>query len=200
MKEEDPLKALKDIRQMMHQSVRFLSLSGLSGVFAGVYALIAAYLAYQKTNRTFNLEYQREDQAYLVFLGLATVVLAVITAYFLTRQKAKKLGLKTWDESAKAGLINLSIPLVSGGVFCMALIHGDMAVLIVPVMLTFYGLALINASRHTFPMLKQLGILEITLGLISSFFLGYGLLFWSVGFGLLHIIYGSYMYFKFDRA
>jgi hypothetical protein len=44
-----------------------------------------------------------------------------------------------------------------------------------------------------------LGICEIGLGLIASIYMGYGLLFWAVGFGVLHIIYGIVMYMKYER-
>ena len=41
----DQLEALEDIRKMMKDSSRFLSLSGFSGVMAGIYALAGAGLS-----------------------------------------------------------------------------------------------------------------------------------------------------------
>jgi len=39
---------LESIRQLMERSVKFVSLSGLSGILAGIYALIGAVLAYRE--------------------------------------------------------------------------------------------------------------------------------------------------------
>jgi hypothetical protein len=45
-----------------------------------------------------------------------------------------------------------------------------------------------------------LGITEIILGLMSSWLIGYGLLFWAVGFGVMHIFYGLMMYFRYEAV
>jgi len=198
MEQKEHLEALQDIRSMMQRSVRFLSLSGLSGVFAGIYALVAAGLAYH------HIEEQASQGAsansmYLFQLAAACLVLAIITAYIFSLRKARKSGLKLWDETAFTAAISLSIPLVVGGLFCIAMIRMNIYGFVAPAMLIFYGLALVNVSQHTYPMMRQLGIMEIVLGLASSFLLGYGLIFWAIGFGLLHVVYGAYMYFKFDR-
>jgi uncharacterized membrane protein HdeD (DUF308 family) len=66
-------------------------------------------------------------------------------------------------------------------------------------MLIFYGLTLVNGSKYTLHDIRYLGILEIVLGLIAVFYLGYGIIFWSIGFGVLHILYGIYMWFKYDK-
>ncbi len=82
----------------------------------------------------------------------------------------------------------------------MVLIYYGIYFLIVPSMLIFYGLALINISKFTFNEISQLGIFEIVLGIISSFILNYPLLMWIIGFGVLHLIYGAYVYMKYERA
>ena len=66
-------------------------------------------------------------------------------------------------------------------------------------MLIFYGIALYNASKHTLSYVKYLGFTEIILGLISAMYPGDGFWFWVIGFGFMHIIYGSLMYFKYDK-
>lgn len=194
MDQKEHIEALKDIRDMMQRSVRFLSLSGLSGIMAGIYALITAYLAHLRLQDP-SLG-ARND---LIGLALACLVLAVGTAYFFTRQNARKKGLSMWDEAARLAMINLSIPLLAGGIFCIALLKANIYAFVAPATLLFYGLALVLSSRNTYPMIRQLGLWEIALGLMASFFLGHGILFWAIGFGLMHIIYGTYMYLKFDR-
>ncbi len=201
MEANEQLEALKDIRKMMNRSVRFLSLSGLSGLFAGLYALIAAYIVYDYLGGLVYIEiFSTDDLQFFIILAISTLFLAIFTAYFFTRRKAKKAGVSIWDETAKNALINLCIPLFVGGIFCLALINAGLFGLLAPVTLIFYGLSLVNASKHTFPVIRQLGLIEIALGLINAFFIGYGLIFWVIGFGILHIIYGLYMYYKYDRV
>lgn len=200
MEKKEQLEALLDIRQMMNKSVRFLSLSGLSGFFAGLYALIAGYLAYDRIGDIKSTTYASEDVVFFIQLALATLLFAIVTAFVFTKRKAAKHKLRMWDESAKNAMINLGIPLLAGGVFCLALINAGNFVLVAPVTLIFYGLALVNTSRYTYTQLRHLGLIEIVLGLLNAFFLGYGLLFWIVGFGVMHILYGTYMYLKFDRV
>lgn len=201
MDKNEQLRAIQDIRKMMNRSLRFLSLSGLSGLFAGLYALIAGAIVYEYMGGVLLLElYTAEDIQFFVLLAVITLFLAVSTAFILTRRKAQKEGLSVWDESAKNALINLSIPLFTGGILSLAFINYGLLGLLAPTTLIFYGLALVNVSRYTYPMIRQLGLIEISIGLVNAFFIGYGLIFWLLGFGVLHIVYGAYMYYKYDRV
>jgi hypothetical protein len=101
---------------------------------------------------------------------------------------------------AKLTIINLFIPLFVGGVFCMILLSHHLIYLIAPTTLLFYGLALFNAGKYTLKEVRYLGLTEMLLGLFASYYAGYGLLFWALGFGILHIIYGTVMYFKYERS
>lgn len=205
MKEQkEHLQTLNDIRSMMERSSRFISLSGLSGIFAGVFALGGAYFASGILNG-----FHRDDTGYIYDLGgmifalvldaAVVLLLSLFVGTFLTIRNSKKKGIKTWDSTAKRLLINLAIPLISGGLFCIILIYHGIFGLVAPATLIFYGLALLNASKYTFNDIRYLGICEIVLGLIASVYVGYGLLFWAFGFGVLHIIYGAVMYFKYER-
>lgn len=201
MDKHEHLEAIQDIRKMMNRSVRFLSLSGLSGIFSGFYALIAGFIVFRHTKGILISEtYSPKDIKFFIVLGAITLILAVSTAFLLTRRKAKREGVKLWDESAKNALINLFIPLFVGGILCIAFIIHGLNGLLAPTTLIFYGLSLVSASRFTFSTIRQLGMIEIALGLLNSFFIGYGLIFWVIGFGVFHIIYGIYMYYKYDRA
>ena len=126
-------------------------------------------------------------------------MVTILTAFYFTYRKASKNGVKLWDNTAKLAFINLAIPLFTGGIFCLGLMYHQLYGLLAPATLLFYGLALVNVSKHTFPQVRQLGILELMLGLLNVFFIGYGLIFWVIGFGLLHIVYGILMHFKYDR-
>lgn len=197
---------LASIRNMMERSTKFISLSGLSGVLAGVFALagsVVAYflLYYPKSPFGFHFSLANEQQTLVFLLITAAAVLACSLAVgaLFTIRKAKKSGLNYWDGNAKRLLINMSIPLVAGGVFILVLLSRGYFGIVAPASLLFYGLALVNASNFTLTDVRYLGICEIVLGLLCALFPGYGLIFWALGFGLLHIIYGTVMHNKYDR-
>jgi hypothetical protein len=195
---------LQDIKEMMSRSSRVISLSGISGIMAGVIALGSAYLAYITVYSGQNyLGYRRAtitNESLLILLGiaLATIVLTVSISLFFTIKKAKISSSSMWDSQTKRLLINLSIPLSTGGIFCLILLSKGYIGIIAPLTLIFYGLALVNASKYMLSDIKGLGLLEIVLGLLAAQFIGYGLLFWAIGFGVLHIIYGIIMHIKYD--
>ena len=207
-KESSPLETLSEIRLLMERSSRFISLSGLSGVFAGIYALAGAAAAYYYLNLDYNTprNYLYAEgtsfRSFVLFLAgdaLLVLILAVGTGILFTTLKAKKDGNSLFDAAAKKLIINLCIPLICGGIFCISMITHRTFGFIAPAMLIFYGLALINASKYTLTDVRYLGFIEIILGLISCFMIGYGLMFWAIGFGIMHIVYGTYMYFKYER-
>ena len=204
--EKDYLKDISEIRSIMEKSSRFISLSGLSGVMAGIYALIGFFVAYRLIYYSDEVLYgpltQRQVNDNLVWLILdaaLVLVFTLVTGIYFTTKKAKQQGVKTWDESAKRVIINLMIPLVIGGVFVVILYTRGFISLMAPSTLIFYGLALINASKYTFRDIRYLGFTEAGLGLIACAQPGYGLTIWAIGFGVLHIVYGALMYFRYER-
>lgn len=204
--ENDYRKDISEIRNMMERSSRFISLSGLSGILAGTYALIAAFIAFQIAYTVETIEYQemlvrnvRGKKLELILTAVTTLSLTIVTGLILTKQKAKKQGLVSWDQTAKKVVINLLIPLVVGGLLIIIFYQAGLIKWIAPMTLIFYGLGLINASHYTYRDIKLLGISEVILGLIACVFTGYGLIFWSLGFGVLHIVYGAFMYYKYDK-
>lgn len=205
----EPLEQLQQIRTMMERSSRFISLSGLAGVFAGFFALAGAGAFYAFLNNKLNYGYTDFAKSIPVDISLdlkrfvlldasAVVILSLLMAVFFTTRNAKNKGQTIWDAAAKRMVINLAIPLVAGGIYCLVLLHYGWFGLIAPTTLIFYGLALLNASKYTLDEIRWLGISEIVLGLIGCFFIGYGITLWAIGFGVLHIIYGLLMYSKYE--
>ncbi len=193
---------LSDIKNIMERSSRFLSLSGLSGIIVGIYALIGAGVAYRLLDyeNGFTVRYITLEQIKsLILIAITVLVASLLTSIFLTYRKAKKHKQQVFGSQAKRLLINMLIPLVTGAAFVLILIERRELLLAAPATLIFYGLALVNASKYTLHDIRYLGLLEIALGLLASYFVGYGLFFWSIGFGLLHIIYGLVMYLKYER-
>lgn len=201
MEAKDYLKDIQDIKSMMAQSSQFISLSGFSGILAGIYAIIGAVIAYFliENERSYYITLESTTFKYILLTALVVLVLSIGTAYLLTIRKAKKVGEKVWNPTSKRLIINFSIPLITGGIFSLLLLKNGYYGLIAPITLIFYGLACVNASKYTLRDVRYLGITQIILGLIATEFSGYGLYFWVIGFGICHILYGSIMHFKYDR-
>lgn len=205
--EQDYTRDLTEIRSMMERSTKFLSLSGLSGIMAGIYALVGAYVAYrlfyvENGSILYNIidrEEMTSEVENLLILALVILVMAIGTAVVLSLKKSKKDGEKIWNSAARRLVINMTIPLVTGGVFILILLSKGMYGFLAPATLIFYDLALVNASKFTFEEIKSLGIAQIILGLLASYFIEYGLLFWALGFGLMHIVYGIVMHLKYEK-
>ncbi len=199
-KEQDYIRDIAEIRSMMERSSRFLSLSGWAGIMAGIYALAGAFVAWKLLS--FNpdsIVYTTDTSVSLLLLGVIVLALAIGTAIADSFQKAKKRGEKAWNITSKRLLASMAVPLVTGGILVVILVLKGLMGLVAPLTLIFYGLALHNAGRYTFKEIKFLGIAEIFLGLVSSYFIEYGLLFWAAGFGVVHIIYGAYMFYRYKR-
>ena len=196
---------LAAIRQLMERSVKVISFSGLSGILAGIYALAGAALANYfmlpsaEAGRYSIEDFLRPGQL-VELLAIAAVVLlsSLLTGLWLTSKKARRLGVEMWDESGRRMIINLSIPLISGGIFILFLLARDYYGLLAPACLLFYGLALLNASQNLVDEMRYLGLSEIILSWIAMALPGYGLFFWAFGFGVLHILYGAILYRKYD--
>ena len=211
-KPHQQLEALEQIRSLMERSSRFISLSGLSGIVAGIFALLGAGALYAYLGMyPFSSKFLYYNQAratekwglslseFLIIDGMLVLSLAIVGGIFFTTRKAKRNNQAIWDPLTQRLLINLLIPLITGGVFCLALLYHGSIAYIAPVTLIFYGLALLNASKYTLNDIRYLGICEIALGLMGMFFLDNGLELWAFGFGILHILYGSMMYYKYER-
>jgi hypothetical protein len=201
------LETLQDIKKMMERSSRFISLSGLSGIAAGVFALIGAWFAYDHIYEYYanynenGYEGKEFQKLKLNLLALAAAVLtaALISSFYFTWRRTRHNHLPLWDLTSKRLAINMLIPLITGGLFILAMLQKNLWVYVAPASLIFYGLALVNAGKYTYTDVRYLGYCEIALGLINTQFTGYGLYFWAAGFGVLHIIYGFVMWWKYER-
>jgi len=207
MESKDYLNDITEIKDLMNKSSRFMSLSGLSGILAGIYALIGAWWVYDiiyATEMPSKDAYQsiviyELEMLEIVGVAIAVLLLSIITALVLSWRKAKKNNEKLWDATAKRLVLNFMIPLFTGGFFIIFLIEKEIYAFVAPLTLVFYGLACVNASKYTLGYVRYLGLTMIVLGLASVWFLGYGLHFWVLGFGVSHIIYGALMYFKYEK-
>jgi len=193
---------ISKIKDLMNRSSRFISLSGLSGILAGAYALTGALITYifllpepgtYLTVHSWNFRL-------IIALLITVAALSILTGFLLTSRKAKKNNEKIWDNTTKRLLINFLVPLTTGGIYILIKLNSQHYGLTGSLMLIFYGLALINASKYTLGNIKYLGYAQIILGLICAAMPGYGFWFWVIGFGFFHILYGSIMYIREQKA
>lgn len=205
MEKSKYLEDISEIKNIMNRSSRFISLSGMSGILAGMFALVGAYLAYMIVYESPNpnvigtdIILSTEQIFDLTILGISVMILALISGVLLSMRKAKKNGEKIWDTSSQRLIINFLIPLSTGALVCLIMIQKGLIIYVAPLTLLFYGLSCVHASKYTIGGVRYLGITIILIGLIATYFTGYGLLFWAIGFGLCHIIYGALMYFKYE--
>ncbi|UOG73993.1 hypothetical protein MTX78_17945 [Hymenobacter tibetensis] len=206
----DPLAQLTEIRAIMERSSRFISLSGLSGVGAGVVALIGAGAGHWYLRREYGetgfLRLLQSTPAerelvlpFLLLLSAGIIAAALAVAMFFTMRRARKAGQPLWSALGRRLAVSLMIPLVAGGLFCLALFTHGAVSLVVPGLLLFYGLALLNASKYTPDEIRLLGLTQVALGLVGILLPGAGLLLFALGFGLGHIGYGLLMYNRYER-
>jgi hypothetical protein len=200
---------LKTIRKIMEESTRFLSLSGLSGIFAGIFAIAGAMAAwflildngtirYDEAFRSINGKETYILRWQLIIVAVLVLTLSVVFTLWLSGRKARRAGKILWTPVLRRLMINMMVPLITGGLFIILLLVQNHIQLIVPGMLIFYGLALVNAGKFTYGEIFYLGLLEIITGLFSTLFPALGIYFWTFGFGFLHIVYGLFMYRKYD--
>jgi hypothetical protein len=206
--QSDTLREISDIKRIMERSSRFISLSGLSGVAAGLCALAGAYFANDIIGDYYydydhGKGYTARDFASLktklLLLAAIVLVAALLFAFVFTWRRAKQNQLPVWDLTARKLMWNVLIPLIAGGLFILAMLQYSEWRFVAPASLIFYGLALVNGSKYTLTDIRYLGYLEIILGLINTQYTGYGLYFWAAGFGVLHIIYGVIMWWKYEK-
>ena len=203
--QNESLQELQHIKKMMERSTKFSSVSGFSSIAAGICALAGIWyvvkkIAGWKLNHINNLDIPRgERDIQLLLIAIITFTVAAITSFIFIYLRCKKLGIPVLGMSARRVITNMAIPLFAGSLFIIRLATSGADELIPPACLIFYGLALVNASKFTLNEVRYLGFTEIIIGIINLWILGYGLIFWGIGFGLVHIIYGVIIWWKYEK-
>jgi len=205
-KHEEQLAAIQEMRKMMDQATRFKSISGISGMLAGILAIvcvaIVSYLSNTNPVQAGALETildSANDGMVLIAFGIL-FMLAVGIGIMLALRNARARGMSAWENAAKRLMFHLAIPVVVGGVFSILLYRIGYPLLVAPVTLLFYGMGLLQGSKFTLDAVRTVGLIQLALGLLATAFLTYGLLIWTLGFGLVHILFGFIIYVKYERA
>ncbi len=198
--ETESLQELKHIKMMMERSSKFLSLSGLSGISAGLCALAGGWLGARIIdNSTKPGADHPELYNNLLLVGGITFLAALLTAIFFTWLRSRSSGLPLWGPTTYRVIWSLALPILTGGLVilrCGQLGYYD---ILIPASLIFYGIALISAAKHTLGEVRILGYAELVLGSLALWLTNYSIYIWLTGFGVLHIIYGCIMWWKYER-
>ena len=196
---EQHLHDLSEIRHLMERSSKFLSLSGFSGICAGLIALAGTYGMYLLSRGYTLFALPRFIQYQIVGVAVLVLVLALGTALYFSSRVARKQNIPFWGPGFKLLLQSILIPLGIGGIFSLILISRGLFYLSFPVTLVFYGISLLNAEKYTIHTISYLGWAEVVLGLTLALLPEYGLLFWGLGFGMGHIIYGTLVHYTYQQ-
>lgn len=210
IRETGSLQDVKDIRKLMERSSRFISLSGLSGVAAGIVAIIGAAIARWVIFEKYYVDYDergyftssdfRSLRLQLIVLAAAIFAAAFCSAFYFTWRKSSRAGDSLWNPVSRRLFWNMLIPLAAGAFFILGMLQYNEWRFVAPACLVFYGISLVNASKYTLTDIRYLGYCEIITGLINMQWIGYGLYFWAFGFGVLHIVYGIWMWWKYEKT
>ena len=206
----EQLAAISEMRDMMQRSSKFLSLSGLAGILVGCVALVGVGVTYYLLEMPFDstgylmylgkaLEVHETTLKNIIFINVSVLILSLMIGSLMAIRNAKRKGLSVVDNTTKRLVINMFIPLLVGGIFIVALLMQQSLSFILPSMLIFYGMALLNASKYSIEDIRYLGLIEMFLGLSAMFFLDQALIIWGLGFGILHMIYGVILYNKYEK-
>lgn len=215
---QQTLDTLKDIRDIMNRSSRFMSLSGWSGVAAGCCALVGAWRAHgviqqgmigrDSLRKLYDAPAEIPEpiqisdyvgSSELLQIAFFTLVAALLSAILFTWWRNRKAPAPIWNATSRRLIVALGVPMLVGGIYMIKLMEIGAFGFIAPGCLLFYGIGLISASRFTLGEIRWLGYAQLVIGIANLFYIGYGLYFWAFGFGVLHIIYGLIMWWKHER-
>ena len=192
---------IKVIREMMERSSKFQAINGLSLVIAGLTAVVGAAFAYFYLRDSSQADFNKTDVTWILLADALVVLgLAIGAITLFSWRKAKNNNQNLFNKVMMRAAYNLMIPLAAGGIFSLVLLYNGNIGYLASVTLIFYGLALINASKFTVGEIHFLGICEVIVGLLAAVYLYHGIYWWTIGFGIFHIIFGITMYFKYDKS
>ena len=117
MDKDKALESVFEIKELMEKSSKFISVSGIAAILAGIYALVGAYIATQVITPGTHLIVALELMAIIASLVL---VAAAVTACILSYYKSKKTGQKFFSRltyralavyiASAIGPISFSVP------------------------------------------------------------------------------------------
>jgi len=173
---------LRFIRDAMERASAFTAVPGLGGVFMGLLALAAAFVAAQEPAGARWLA---------VWLSTAAVSLAV--GVVAMGWKARRAGVSLLRGSARRFALAFAPPLAVGALLTFGLVRADEYALLPATWLLTYGTAVVTGGAFSVPVVPVLGLCFIATGVLALAFPGLGDVWMGVGFGGLELGFGVYI-------
>jgi hypothetical protein len=171
---------LKFIRETMERSTAFTAVPGYGGIFMGVTALAAAYIAH---NQPFIKDW--------LSVWLVEAVLAFAIGLFAVWQKSKVAGVPLTSAPARKFALSFLPPLICGVIITLGLWRFGHFEAMIPVWILLYGASIVTGGSFSVKAVPIMGWCFIALGAIAFFLpASYANMFMGLSFGALHIVFG----------
>ena len=177
----DPMEQLRFIRQTMESAGSFTAVPGWGQIYIGLTALAAAWIAAKQT----------EPSAWIQ-IWLAEAVIALAIDVWTILEKAKRANQSLDSGPARKVALSLAPPMFAGGVLTWVLFQSGMTTAIPAMWLMLYGTGVMAAGAFSVSVVPVMGLCIFALGALAvitppswhNFEM-------AIGFGALHIIFGS---------
>lgn len=171
---------LEFIRETMERSTAFTAVPGYGGIFMGVTAIAAAYIAFTQPTIW-----------QWMTVWLVEGALGFLIGLFAMWQKSKMAGTSLASTPAKKMILSFLPPMVCGVIITLGLWRLEHFEVLVPVWLLLYGAAVVTGGSYSVRAVPVMGWCFIALGGIAFLLPTRAAdLMMALGFGLLHIIFG----------
>lgn len=206
MDTEKATEELRVIRQLMERPIRFSTMSGLSGIWAGAAALLGVALDFFVTGR-----FRRDgDLALWINGGTWTGVFLAAFAgvWLLTRRRERQQGMPAWSR-IKTRILLTILPPFLGGVgltvivlLRQCLLHSPASPaqfgLVPAIWMLFYGAALWQLGEFSPCEVRGLGVAFLVAGLVAAAaFQSCPYLALGATFGGFHVVYGIVVWIRY---
>ena len=175
---------LRFIRETMERAGSFTAVPGWGGIAMGISAIIAAVLAGKE-----------QDPALWLRVWIIELIVAMLLASATMTLKARRARTSLFMGPARRFAMAFAPPVMVGGVLTWALAWREQFELLPAVWLLLYGAGIIAGGMYSVRVVPIMGGLFFMLGLLALFLPGNLLL--ALGFGVLHIVFGSIIAWRY---
>jgi len=172
---------LQFIRETMERSAVFTSVPGYGGALMGATAVGAAIIAHSQPLITNWL-----------IVWLVEAALAFSIGFFALWQKSKNSGESLASVPAKKFALAFAPPIVAGIILTALFYYRGFFEFLPCAWLTLYGTAVVTGGAYSVKIVPTVGWIFVALGAVAAFAPARaGNLLMALGFGVLHIVFGS---------
>ncbi len=170
---------LRYIRRTMEQAGSFTAVPGVGGVWMGVTALAAAWLASRMGTPRARL---------LVWLAEACVAMAIGIAG--ASLKSRRAGAPLLKSPARKFVAGFAPPMLAGAALTWALFGAGMFAFLPGLWLLLYGAAVVAGGSASVRVVPLMGACFMAAGAAALLVPSAGSIFLAAGFGGLHVAFG----------